>query len=247
MPEFIKSTNGYDLAFVHTNGKKPTVIFLPGFMSDMTGTKATFLEECCRARGMDYVRFDYGGHGQSGSVFRDGTISAWAQDALDIIDRVAGGDVILAGSSMGGWIAMLCALKRRDRVRGIIGMAAAPDFTTWIERDLTDQNRADLTRQGYFEEPSPTPGEPYVFTRAFLEDGRKNAILGGVIDLDIPVRLIQGLADAEVPAATATALQNALKTRDCQVFMVPDGDHRLSRPEDLSLLERVMVELRAKF
>jgi pimeloyl-ACP methyl ester carboxylesterase len=247
MPEFIKSTNGYDLAFSRTAGKNPTVIFLPGFMSDMAGTKAVFLEEACRAREIGYVRFDYGGHGQSGSVFRDGTISAWAQDALDVIDRVAGGDVILAGSSMGGWIAMLCALKRPDRVRGLIGVAAAPDFTTWIERDLTDENRDDLARQGFFEEPSPTPGEPYVFTRAFLDDGRKNAVLGGRIDLDIPVRLVQGRADAEVPPETATHIQKALKTRDCQVFMVPDGDHRLSRPEDLTLLERVMVELHAKF
>lgn len=249
MPEFLKGANGYDLAYVQTPGKNPAVVFLPGFMSDMTGTKATYLDELCRARGQACIRFDYGGHGLSGCAFRDGTISKWTRDALDIIDRVAGDNVILVGSSMGGWIATMCALKRPGRVKALVGVAAAPDFTTWIERDLTDQNRDDLARQGYFEEPSPTPGEPYVFTREFLADGRQNALLlsGVKIDLDIPVRLIQGLADAEVPPETATALRNALKTPDCQVFMVPEGDHRLSRPEDLDLLGRVVVELLSRF
>lgn len=251
MTEAMKSTipsgGGYDIAYVKTPGAGPTVVFLSGFRSDMNGTKALFLEEVCRARGQGFVRFDYGGHGQSGGAFAEGTISSWTRDALTIIDRVTDGPVILVGSSMGGWIGLLCAVKRPDRVVGFIGLAAAPDFTDWIAARLTAAQRDELSAKGFIEEPNDYAPEPYVFTRALIDDGAGNRILDGDIDLSIPVRLIQGMKDADVPWQTAWRIKKALKSADVGVLMVEDGDHRLSRPEDLTRIGVVLVDLLATF
>lgn len=248
---YLETPAGRRLAYVKTAATAggaglPGVVFLGGYRSDMEGTKALFLEEQCRARGQAFVRFDYSGHGRSEGDFADGTIGAWTQDALAVIDALTGdGPLILAGSSMGGWIALLCALQRPARVRGLIGLAAAPDFTLWIEDALTDDYRRQLAAKGYFEEANDYSDQPYVFTRALLEDGRKHALLAGGVEipLDIPVRLIQGMRDADVEWQTAHRIRNALRGRDCEVFLIEDGDHRLSREPDLGLLGRVLADL----
>ena len=238
--------NGYDLAYVKTPGKSPTIVFLGGYRSDMDGTKALYLEQLAKEQGYGFLRFDYGGHGVSGGAFKDGTIGSWTEDALFMIDHQTQGDLILAGSSMGGWIALLCALKRPERVKALLGIAAAPDFTLWIEEELTAQHRAELAEKGYFEEPNEYSDEPYLFTAALLEDGRKQALLGGEIALDIPVRLAQGMKDTDVPWQTAHRIKNAITGKDVEVLLVETADHRFSRPEDLELLGRTVLDLAAR-
>ncbi|MBN8520546.1 MAG: alpha/beta hydrolase [Alphaproteobacteria bacterium] len=248
MPQFIKSTNGYDVAYESHRGLRPWVVFLGGFRSDMQGTKAIYLETLCRDNGFGFIRFDYGGHGQSGGIFTDLCISDWTQDTLDVIAHVAGDDpVILAGSSMGGWISLLCAEKRPTQVKGLVGMASAPDFTAWIERDITPAQRQALETQGYFEEPSAYDSRPYIFTRKLIKDGARNAVMTRDLGLKIPVALLQGTADPDVPWQTAGQIKKALKHADCRLYMIEEGDHRLSRPEDLALLGGVIVEMHARF
>lgn len=241
-----KGPNGYDLAYVKAKGKAPTLIFMGGYRSDMEGTKALHLEKIARDNGYGFLRFDYGGHGLSGGAFEEGTIGSWTEDALYMIDHIVDGDVIIAGSSMGGWIGLLCALKRPDRVKGLIGIAAAPDFTTWIEEELSDDHKTQLEEKGYFEEPNEYSDEPYIFTRALLEDGRKHALLHGPIELDIPVRLAQGMQDTDVSWQTAQRIKNAIIGGDVEVLLAEGGDHRFSRPEDLDLLGRTFLDLAAR-
>lgn len=223
----------------------PTLIFLPGFRSDMEGTKALYLDTQCRMRGQAYIRFDYSGHGRSAGRFEDGTIGAWTQDALDIIDHIAPGPVLLAGSSMGGWIALNCALRRTERVRGVVGIAAAPDFTRQIRLSLTQAQQEMLDSQGYIEEETEYDDRPYYFSRALLTEGDEYCLLTGALDLDRPVRLVQGMQDADVPWQTAHHIRKALeecahmagRKADIDIFLVEEGDHRLSRPEDLALID----------
>ena len=225
-----------------------TVVFLGGFKSDMTGAKATALDEFCNARGLDFLRFDYSGHGASSGDFLDGTISRWTADALAVVDRLTSGPLILVGSSMGGWIMLLVALQRRERIKGLIGIAAAPDFTEeliWGGLSGGDQHR--LMTQGRLEQPSEYSTEPYVITRALIEDGRRHLLLQGAtagsIDLDMPVRLLHGMADPDVPYRHSLCLAEKLAARDVRVALIKDGDHRLSRPEDLALLCDAVAEL----
>lgn len=242
----LSGPNGYDIAYVRTEARDkslPGVVFMGGYRSDMDGTKALFLEAECAARGQGFVRFDYGGHGRSGGDFKEGTIGIWTDDALAVIDQLTQGPQILIGSSMGGWISMLCAIERPDRVKGIIGLAAAPDFTREVKAQMTDDHRAQIAAKGYFEEPNDYAPEPYIFTRKLLEDGEARCLLEGDIPLSIPVRLIQGMQDADVAWQKAHRIKNALKGADTAVFLVESGDHRLSRPEDLALLGRVLGDL----
>ena len=226
----------------------PGIVFLGGFKSDMTGTKASMLDAFCHARGLAFLRFDYSGHGASGGDFLDGTISRWFADALAAVDRLTEGPLILVGSSMGGWIMLLLALARRARITGLIGLAPAPDFTEeLIWRGLSEDDRARLLREGKLEQPSDYSPEPYVITRALIEDGRKHLLLngepGGEIEIDAPVRLLHGLADRDVPHRISLALQARLKARDVVVSLIKDGDHRLSRPQDLARLCATVEEL----
>lgn len=245
--EVLATNRGYDLAYIKAEGESPTVIFLAGYRSDMEGTKAVYLEEQCRMRGQGFIRFDYEGHGHSGGDFAKGTLSLWTEDTLDVIDHLTQGPLVLVGSSMGGWISLLCAIQRPERVGALIGLAAAPDFTLEIEARLTNEHRQSLKDQGYFEEPNDYSDEPYMFTRALLEDGRKNCLLGGSINLDIPVRLIQGMWDTDVEWQKAYRIKNAITGGNTEVFLVEEGDHRLSRPEDLRLIDRTVVELSSGF
>jgi pimeloyl-ACP methyl ester carboxylesterase len=235
--------DGVRLAWARTEGRGPTVVFLPGFRSDMTGDKATSLAEYCRERGHTMLRFDYSGHGASDGTFTDGTIGIWTSDALTAIDRLTTGRLILVGSSMGGWIALLTALARKDRIAGLVGIAAAPDFTArMITERLSPEQRATLNRDGIVYLPSQY-GEPTPVTRALIEDGPRHFVLTGPIALDCPVRLLHGQADPDVPWSLSLRIAEHVTAADVEVTLLKDGDHRLSRPRDLALLRRTVGAL----
>jgi pimeloyl-ACP methyl ester carboxylesterase len=210
----------------------------------MSGTKASFLDSFCAARGLAYVRFDYSGHGASSGRFEDGTIGGWAEDAIAIIDRVADGPLILVGSSMGGWIMLLAALARPARVAGLVGIASAPDFTEALIWDgLTDDDRRRLLRDGRLEVPSSYAETPAIISRALIEEGRRHLLLGAPIGIRCPVRLLHGMADADVPHRLSLELAQRLASEDVRVTLIKEGDHRLSRTEDLALLGATIEEL----
>ena len=237
--------DGIELAWVFTRGAGPTVVFLPGFRSDMTGDKATALAAFCAGRGQAMLRFDYSGHGASGGRFEDGTIGQWSADALAAIDRLTEGKLILVGSSMGGWIALLTALKRPERIAGLIGIAAAPDFTQRLMWDsMTFEERARIQREGVIHIPSHY-GAPTPVTLGLIEDGRAHLLLEGPILLDCPVRLLHGQDDPDVPWELALRTAERLTTKDLEIVLIKDGDHRLSRPKDLAVLRRTLSALLA--
>jgi pimeloyl-ACP methyl ester carboxylesterase len=236
------------LAFARTPGLAPTVLFLTGFRSGMTGGKALHLERHCARAGQAYLRFDYGGQGASGGRFEDGCVGDWCEDALAIVDRVVEGPVVLAGSSMGGWIMLLAALRRHERVRGLVGIAAAPDFThDLILPGLTPQQRLLLDRDGVLLAPSAY-GEPTPITRRLLEDGERHLLLRGPIPVRCPVHLLHGQGDPDVPWRTSLRLAARLESPAVTVELVKDGDHRLSREEDLrriaAAVDRVLEQAR---
>jgi pimeloyl-ACP methyl ester carboxylesterase len=233
--------NGVELSWARHEGASPTVIFLPGFRSDMTGDKATALAAFCAERGQAMVRFDYSGHGSSGGQFEHGTISRWAEDALAVVDQQSDGPLVLVGSSMGGWIALLVGLARTQRLAGLIGIAAAPDFTEALMWDaMTFEERGTIMRDGVLHAPSQY-GEPYPITRALIEDGRTRLLLNDPIAIDCPVRLLHGQCDPDVPWEMSLRIAEQLTSRDVRVTLVKDGDHRLSRPQDLALLCRILA------
>jgi len=220
------------------------ILFLPGFRSDMAGTKAIFLDDVCAARGLGYTRFDYSGHGVSSGRFADGTIGAWAEDAIAVIDHVADGPLILVGSSMGGWLMLLAALARPERVAGLIGLAPAPDFTeALIWNRLAAEARDRLMRDDRLEQPSAYSDEPTIITRALIEEGRRHLLLSAPIGIRCPVRLLHGMADPDVPHQLSLDLAARLVSSDVRVTLIKDGDHRLSRAEDLALLGATIEEL----
>lgn len=232
------------IAYAASPGRGPAVVFLGGLRSDMTGTKATFLDGWCRACGRAFLRFDYTGHGASAGRFEDGTIGAWTADALAVLDRLTEGKVVLVGSSMGGWVMLNAALARPDRVAALVGIAAAPDFTEdllWGRWD--EEARATLLIHGVVIEPNPYDPAGYPYTRALIEDGRRHLRLRGPIPLACPVRLLHGQRDDAVPWQTSLRLADRLVAEDVQVTLVKDGDHRLSREADLSLLGRTLGAL----
>lgn len=232
------------IAWRRRRGTAPWVVFLGGYASDMSGSKASFLDAWCAARGRAFLRFDYTGHGASAGRFEDGTIGAWAADALAAIDRLTEGAVMLVGSSMGGWIMLEVALARPDRVAALVGIAAAPDFTEdllWARWD--EPTRERLLAEGRVVEPSEYDPAGYVYTRALIEDGRQRLRLRGGISFTGPVRLMHGQNDAAVPWRTSLRLADCLESTDVQVTLIKDGDHRLSRPSDLALLARTLAPL----
>ncbi len=228
--------DGESLAWIRAAGRTPTVVFLPGYRSDMAGEKATTLAAFCAARSQAMLRFDYSGHGASDGAFEDGTIGIWAADALAAIDALTDGKLVLVGSSMGGWIALLTALALPSRVAGLIGIAAAPDFTETLMWDaMAPAERAALLREGVLHAPGQY-GEPYIITRALIEDGRNHLLLTGPIAIDCPVRLLHGQRDPDVPWDTALRIAERVTGEDVRITLVKDGEHRLSRPQDLALL-----------
>jgi pimeloyl-ACP methyl ester carboxylesterase len=224
------------------NAARPNVVFLGGFMSDMTGAKAEWLEGFTRNAGLSYLRFDYSGHGASEGVFTDGTIGGWLGDALDVLDRLTEGPQVLVGSSMGAWLALLAALQRPERVRGIVGIAAAPDFTEdLIYNELSADERATLMRDGIIHQPSDYGDKPYPITRTLIEEARAHLLLRGPIAVHCPIHLLHGLADPDVPWRTAVRILELVESPAAAATLIKDGDHRLSRHEDL---ERVGAAIR---
>ncbi|MFC3712457.1 alpha/beta fold hydrolase [Sphingoaurantiacus capsulatus] len=232
------------LAYRHRAGEGPTVVFLSGYMSDMSGTKAEALDAWAAAAGRAFLRLDYSGCGASEGAFEDGTIGRWRDDARAVIDAVAPGPLVLVGSSMGGWIALLLAAAMPERVAALVGVAAAPDFVDWgLWADLSEAERETLMRDGRLEQPSDYGDQPYVYTRALVEDGRANRLLDGPVAYSGPVRLLQGQQDPDVPWRLALDIADKLNSSDVQVILLKDGDHRLSRPQDLSLLTATLDDL----
>lgn len=231
------------LPHVRVHGAQPTVVFLPGYASDMTGTKALMLEEWARARGQGFVRFDYRGHGDDRANFVRHTLSDWRDDAVAVIDAIgekSEGPIVLVGSSMGGWLMLLAALARPQRVAGLVGIAAAPDFTDW---GFDAAQKALLTTGETLSEVSDYGPEPTLTTAAFWRSGQDNLLLGGDIPFDGPVRLLQGQADPDVPWQTAAILTDRVRSGDVQTWLIKDGDHRLSRDADLSLIRRAVEDV----
>lgn len=241
--EYLEVPGRHRLAYRYSQGGQPSVVFLGGFLSDMEGSKATALEAFCRDRGQAYLRLDYSGHGRSGGRFEDGTISSWRDDSLAIIDAVTEGPIVPIGSSMGGWLALLIALSRPERVVGLIGLAAAPDFTEelmWGQFDAAQ--RRQLMSEGLVRLAS-NYDEPYVITKALVEDGRQNLLMEGPIELRIPVRLIQGDDDPDVPAEMPDRIAARLTSDDVQIRIIDGGDHSLSRDRDIVAIQAVLTAL----
>jgi pimeloyl-ACP methyl ester carboxylesterase len=243
-PEFLTRPGG-DIAYRRFQGETAMagVMFMGGFMSDMTGIKATFLEERCKERGQSYVRFDYSGHGSSGGTFTENNIGTWLQDALDVFDTLTAGPQIVVGSSMGGWLALLLALQRPGRVKALVCLAPAPDFSEDIYRhELDDDARKALHENKTVYRPSRY-GAPYPLTLQLFENSRKYLLLNDKINIACPVRLIHGKQDPDVPWQKSELLKARLASDDVEIFWVEDGDHRLSREEDLALIDAAVISL----
>jgi pimeloyl-ACP methyl ester carboxylesterase len=230
-PDYL-DRGGRRLAFHRREGAGPTLVFLPGYRSDMEGSKATALDAWAETQGRAMLRFDYGGCGLSEDSFEAQTLADWRDDALAMIDSLEG-PVVLIGSSMGGWLMLLAALARPERLAALVGIAAAPDFTDW---GFDEAQKRTIREQGRLEEHSPYGDSPYVTTRAFWESGETLKLLGGDIPISCPVRLLHGLADADVPWRVSLRLMERLGSADARLTLVKDGDHRLSRPGDIALL-----------
>ncbi len=240
---YLAMPDGASLAYRLQPGCRPGVLFLPGFRSDMSGTKAEVLAQWCSEQQRAYLRFDYRGHGRSGGEFRECSIGTWLEDTLAIVDRVAEGPLVLVGSSMGGWLALLAARARPGRVAGLLGIAAAPDFTDRLYRErLDDAQRAALEREGECKMPSDYDDGPYIISSHLIEEARQHQLLTDPLILDCPVRLIQGQLDDAVPWTSAVTLLNHLQSPDAELQLVKHGDHRLSAPGDL---QRMRITLEA--
>ena len=241
--EYLTTPQGRRLAYHRTPGAEPGVVFLGGFKSDMEGTKAVHLEEWAKRTGSAFLRFDYSGHGESSGAFTDGCIGEWAKDARAAIEALTEGPQVLVGSSMGGWIALLCAREMPGKVAGLVGVAAAPDFTEdamWAGFDA-DQ-RAALERDGQIALPSDY-GEPYIITRKLIEDGRQHMVLRSPLRLPFPVRFLQGTADEDVERAVALRLLDHAEGPDMRLTLVDGADHRFSDPDCLTLVEASVGEV----
>jgi pimeloyl-ACP methyl ester carboxylesterase len=242
-PATLLRDNGAKIAYHHTPGTGPGVLFCTGFKSDMQGTKALALEADCRARGQQVTRFDYQGHGRSSGDFIDGTIGEWLADTLAVLDSVATGPQVIVGSSMGGWIAFLAACARPDRVVGVVGIAAALDMARRIWERIDDATRRLLETEGVWIRPSEYDPAGYPITMRLIEEGRNHLLLPGPIPFRGPVRLLHGQLDDAVPWALSLDTAAALESQAVEVTLIKDGDHRLSREEDIARLLRTVQEI----
>ena len=238
------------LAYRQLPGREPGVMFCGGFKSDMTGSKASALAEHCARTGRAFVRFDYSGHGASEGRFVDGSIGRWRDDALAVLDELTAGPQVIVGSSMGGWIALLLALARPERVQALVLLAPAPDFTQAIwDEELDQAERERLLRDGYVERPSEYSAEPYLITRRLIEDGRQHLLLDRPIEVRCPVRILHGMRDSDVAWQRSITLTQRLQGDDVVLTLLKSGDHRLSTPDDLDRLtatvEALCVQRRA--
>ena len=228
------------LAYHHTQGDGPTIVFLPGYASDMKGAKALALEAWARRAGRAFLRFDYGGCGQSEGAFEEQTLAGWRDDVVAMLDQIATGPVVLVGSSMGGWLMLLAAKARPERVVGLIGIAPAPDFTDW---GFSTEDKMTILTEGRLERANPYGPEPTVYTRGFFQSGEANRLMFGAIPFDGPVRLVQGQADPDVPWHRTVRLGEMIRSADVQTLLIKDGDHRLSRDGDIAAIVRATEDV----
>ena len=245
MAKYFKMKKLGHIAYNKLEGKSPAVVFLSGFKSDMEGTKALFIESVCKATGHAFVRFDYSGHGKSGGKFADGTIGQWRNDCLKIIDELTSGPVILTGSSMGGWLMLLAALARPERIKALIGIAAAPDFTEeliWEKFSAAEQKQ--IMQNGKVIINNCQPGEqPYPITKTLIEDGRKHLLLNNSININCPVRLIHGMRDEDVPYQTSQRLAEQLTSGNVEIHLIKAATHRMSEQKNLELLKTTLMDI----
>jgi pimeloyl-ACP methyl ester carboxylesterase len=246
------NVDGLNIAFQTRDGAKPGLVWLGGYRSDMNGTKAVHLDAFAERAGRAFLRHDYSGHGQSAGSVHDGTISQWVRQSLAVFRAKSSGPQILIGSSMGAWIALrmiaeLAKAEESDRVAGLVLIAPAPDFTIdLIEPNLTEAHREDLAEKGYFEEGSEYLAEPNRFSQAFLDDGRANKVMDGIIETRCPVHILQGMQDEDVPFQHALKLAAHFPKDSLTMSLIPDGDHRLSREQDLAMLENAIESMLAR-
>ena len=237
---FLENAGGVRLAYRRREGRGPTVVFLPGYASDMDGGKAIALDEFAEVRGLAVLRFDYAGTGLSDGAFADGTLDGWLDDALLMVDRLTEGPVVLVGSSMGGWIALHLAIRRPDRVVALLGIAAAPDFTEW---GYTADEKATLEREGRLEQPNPYGPESQLTTLGLWQSGQAMLLMGNEIAIESPVRLIHGDSDRDVPLEVAFRLKDKLRSADVQVTVIKGGGHRLSEAHEIQTILRTLSSL----
>jgi pimeloyl-ACP methyl ester carboxylesterase len=238
---------GGHIAYRRRDGIEPGLMFLGGFRSDMSGTKATALDDFAAATGRAYTRFDYRGHGASSGRFEELALGDWIADGLEVLDRVAEGPQILIGSSMGAWVALHLALLRPGRMAGLVTMAAAPDFTEeLIWARLDEGQRERMRREGRIERPSAYAPEPDILTLRLIEDGRSHLLLGRPIALPCPARLIHGTADADVPWVFSLRLLDRLQSADARLTLIKGGDHRLSEPPQIEAMLAAVAELASR-
>ena len=241
--DFLETAQGRRLAYHKSEGDRPTIVFLGGLKSDMEGTKAVHLEAWAQARCKAFLRFDYSGHGESSGVFADGCIGDWHEDTLAAVSRLTEGPLIVVGSSMGGWQALLLARVIPERLAGMVTIAAAPDFTEdgyWAS--FSDEQKTALEANGQVELPSDYM-EPYVITRRMIEDGRQWLVLRAPLELSFPVRFLQGIADTAVSTETAVRLIEHASGPDMRLLLVKDADHRFSDGQCLGLIERTVLDV----
>ena len=248
-PDYL-NVDGNPIAYrALTKGAAPTLVWLGGYRSDMLGTKAERMEGFARSRGLKSLRLDYSGHGESGGDFLDGTISLWAHEARTVIETVTEGRLILCGSSMGAWVTLLIVKQfvahgLTDRLQGLVLLAPAPDFTVELmEPELSDADRRMIEETGQLEEPSEYSPDPNIFTAKLFEDGRANRLMDGILDTHCPVHILQGMADPDVPYTHALKLLDHLPADNVTMTLIKDGDHRLSREQDLVLFEKALAGL----
>jgi pimeloyl-ACP methyl ester carboxylesterase len=239
-PEWLVRADGVRLAYRHQPGKGPTLVFLPGYMSDMQGSKAIALNAWAVRAGRAMLRLDYSGCGESDGKFEDGTLDIWRDDVLLMIDLLIKGPVVLVGSSMGGWLALLIARALPSQIVAMVGIASAPDFTEW---GFGDEEKGVLSKSGRLERLSEYGPEPMITTRAFWESGQANLLLHSEIAIDCPVRLIHGQNDPDVPWQISLDCAAQLRSADVQTLLIKDGDHRLSRPQDIAVLRATVKDL----
>ncbi len=243
-PSILTREDGATIAYHRRAGRAPGVVFLGGFMSDMSGTKALALDRHCATRGQAFLRFDYFGHGRSSGDFAEATVGRWRDDALAVLDSLTEGPQVLVGSSLGGWIMLLLAAARPARIQALVGIAAAADATEdlmWAQ--FPAEIRERIVREGAARIPSAYSEQGYLITRKLIEDGRKYLVTRSPIAFAGPVRLLHGMRDDDVPWSCSLALAERLSTTDVHVTLVKDGDHRLSRDADIALLTRTLDEL----
>jgi pimeloyl-ACP methyl ester carboxylesterase len=243
--QLLKRDDGNTIACHHSRGQQPGILFCGGLHSDMQGQKALALEAHCRAQQRQFTRFDYFGHGESSGAFEDGTIGRWANDTIAVLEQVTQGPQLIVGSSLGGWMMLLAAMACPQRVVGLVGVAAAPDFTKdMVKTSLTTAQLRELDEQGFTDIPNCyDKQEPYRISATLLEEARIHLLLGREIPIDVPVRLIHGQCDPDVHWRRALELSGQLRSEDVEVQLVKSGDHRMSEPGDLARLCTTIEEL----